>query len=254
MGSRRRALVLLAALCASGAPAGELVVDLGRSEGVTFVGALDRWDRDGGPRKPVDPGAKIDRPEVTARAERLAGNRWAFHKLPAGRYDLVILAGERVRVEGFHYPPVAEFDRFLPPGSAAPEDARDAILRDVAQSRHYENKVAPLYLGGDEKQVRVLMQLVRDQPTSYDGEQGAPVATARHEVWQYTCRRGTWVKDRRAKVLDRVLMARSEFHRWTWVWEPLLGGIEVGDKPVKVSYELPRRFDRDKAHGWLPAE
>jgi len=49
-------------------------------------------------------------------------------------------------------------------------------------------------------------------------------------------------------------MAKSEFQRWTWVWEPALGGIEVGDKHVEVSYEVPRRFDRDKARGWIPVE
>ena len=38
--------------------------------------------------------------------------------------------------------------------------------------KHYENKVVPLYLSGDEKQVRILMQLVRDLPTSYDAEYG----------------------------------------------------------------------------------
>jgi len=161
MGTRRSLIVLLAALGTANARAGELIVALGKSEGVTFVGALDRWDRDGAPRKPVDAKAKIDKPEVTARAERLAGNRWVFRQLPAGRYDLVILAGERVRVEGFHYPPVAEFDRFLPPSAKVSEEVRDVILKDIAASQHYENKVTPLYLGGDEKQVRVLMQLVR---------------------------------------------------------------------------------------------
>jgi hypothetical protein len=254
MGTRRSLIVLLAVLLAPQARAGELLVDLGKSEGVTFVGALDRWDRDGAPRKPVDAKAKIDQPNVTARAERLAGNRWVFRKLPAGRYDLVILAGERVRVEGFHYPPINGFDHFLPPSAKAPEEARDVILKDIAASQHYENKVTPLYLGGDEKQVRVLMQLVRDQPTSYDGDAGAPVATVRHEVWQYTYRRGTWSKEKRTKVLERLLMARSELQRWTWVWEPALGGIEMGDRRVEVSYEFPHRFDRDKARGWIPGE
>ena len=32
--------------------AGELTVDLGKSEGVTFVGAFRRWDADGEPRSP----------------------------------------------------------------------------------------------------------------------------------------------------------------------------------------------------------
>jgi hypothetical protein len=231
--------------------AGELTLDLGKSEGVTFVGALARWDPDGNPRSAVNPKAKIDAPEVAAKAERRDGNRWVFANLPPGRYDLVILAG-RVRVEGFHYPPVKEFDPFLSPDAKEPpEEDRDWIVKDIAASRHYENKVAPLYLAGDDKQVRVLVQLVRDQPTSYDADFGAPVATVRHEVWQYANKYGGWVKDKRTKVLDRILMARSELQRWLWVWEPGLGGIEVGKKPVKLSYELPGRFDPQTARGWF---
>ena len=46
-------------------------------------------------------------------------------------------------------------------------------MRDIAKSRHYENKVSPLFLAGDDKQVRILMQLVRDQPTSFDGDYGS---------------------------------------------------------------------------------
>jgi hypothetical protein len=253
MSRRLIALVVLAGVAAAPGrlAAGDLTVDLGRSEGVTSVGALARWDADGGPRAPVNPKAKLDAPAVTARAERRAGNRWVFPKLPPGRYDLVILARGRVRVEGFHYPPVREFDPFLPPTAKAPEEARDAIVRDIAASRHYENKVTPLYLAGDDKQVRVLVQLVRDQPTSYDGDFGAPAATVRHEVWQYTDRTGAWVKERQTKVLDRVLLARDELRRWTWVWEPRLGGIEVGRGPARVAYELPARFDPERARGWF---
>jgi hypothetical protein len=224
---------------------------LGNTEGVTLVGALRRWDADGGPRHPVDPKAKIDAPAVSARAEQRGGGRWVFADLPPGRYDLVILTRGRVRLEGFHYPPVTEFDPFLPPTANAPEEARDDIVKDIAAGRYYENKVAALYLGGDDRQVRVLVQLVRDQPTSYDGDFGAPVATVRHEVWQYTNHTGAWVKDRKTKILDRLLLARSEFRRWTWVWEPRLGGIEVGKAPVKVSFEVPARFDPQTARGWF---
>jgi hypothetical protein len=234
------------------AQAGELTVDLGKSAAANFVGALARWDADGNPRTPVNPKAKIDAPEVQAKAERREGNVWVFRSLPPGRYDLVILAGERIRVEGFHYPPVLEFDRPLP-GSAPepPQDERDRVVQDIAAARHYENKVAPLYLAGDAKQIRVLVQLVRDQPTSYDAEYGTPVATVRHEVWQYTNRYGGWAKEKKTKILDRLLLPRSEFRRWTWVWEPALGGIEVKDRPVRISCEVPDRFDPRRSRGWF---
>jgi hypothetical protein len=236
----------------AGASGGDLSVDLGRSAGVSFVGAMNRWDADGNPRKAVNPKAVIQAPEVTARAVRRGGNRWVFKGLPPGRYDLVLLARDRMRVEGFHYPPVTEFDPILPATGKAPEEAGAWIVKDIGRAQHYENKVTALYLAGDDKQVRVLVQLVRDKPTSYDAEYGQPVATVRHEVWQYTYRYGGWAKDRRAKILDRILLGNREFQRWTWVWEPRLGGIEVGKKTVQVSYELPGRFDPKTARGWLP--
>jgi hypothetical protein len=231
--------------------AGELTLDLGRTEGVTFVGALCRWDDDGNPRKPVDPKAVIQAPQVAAKAERRNGNRWVFKKLPPGRYDLVVLTGSRVRVEGFYYPPVTEFDPFLPPDEKAPKEASKWIIKDIAKARHYENKVTPLFLNGTDKQIRILMQLVRDQTTSYDGEHGAPVATVRHEIWQYTYQYGGWVKDKKVKILDRILMANKEFQRWIWVWEPRLGNIQVGKDPVKIVYSLPRSFDPRNARGWF---
>ncbi len=237
----QRILVLALCLPVPAARAGDLTVELGRAFDATSVGAVQRWDEDGKARFPVDPKAKITEPRLDARAVRVGAGKWVFRNLPAGHYDLVVLGAERVRVEGFRYPPINEFDPFLAPAAAPPEDeTRDWIIKHIAKSQHYENKVTPLFLAGDDKQVRILMQLVRDKPTSYDAEFGAPVATVRHEVWQYTNKYGGWVKDRRTEVLDRVLLARSEFMRWTWVWEPKLGGIEVGAQPVAVTCEPPR--------------
>jgi hypothetical protein len=234
------------------APAGELVVSLGKSEKIALVGAIQRWDDAGKPRAPVDPNAKIGSPRVDARAERDDDGRWIFRELAVGTYDLVILTSGRFRVEGFRYPPISEFDGFLPADAKPPGDeTRETIVQDIAKSRHFENKVAPLYLAGNEKQVRILVQLVRDQPTSFDSDFGATAATIRHEIWQYTNNYGGWVKDRRTEVLDRVLLPREELHRWTWIWEPKLGGIEVGKKVVTVSYELPRQFDAKAARGWF---
>jgi hypothetical protein len=234
------------------AAAGELIVELGNSTGVTLVGAIQRWDRDGKARVPADAAAKIDNPRVDARAEAGPNGRWGFGNLAGGYYDLVILATGRIRVEGVRYPPLREFDPFLPPNAPPPDDeTRDWIAQDIGKARHYENKVSPLFWAGGDKQVRILVQLVRDQPTSFDADFGAPVATVRHEVWQYTNNYGGWVKDRRTEVLDRILMPRSEFRLWTWVWEPKLGGIEVGKNPITMSYKLPTSFDPRTARGWF---
>ncbi len=254
---RRSILKLFALSCVltTSARGGDLVLTLGGSDAVATAGALRRWDDDGNPRVPVDAKARIDQPRVDAKAVREQNGRWVFRGLPPGRYDLVVITSTKVRVEGFHYPPIKEFDPFWPADAPEPEaDTRAWIVGDIAKSRHYENKVSPLFLAGDEKgkEVRVFMQLARDEPTSFDGEFGARAATIRHEVWQYTNRYGGWVKDRSTRVFDRVLMAGPELAKWTWAWEPKLGGIVVADAPVAVAFTLPARFDAKTMRGWVP--
>jgi hypothetical protein len=218
--------------------AAKLTVDLGNAQGVTFVGAFQRWDQDGNLRKAVNPKAKIDSPEVDAVAAATGDGKWVFQDVPPGKYDLVILGAGRLRVEGWQYAPVLEFDPFLAPDATPEEDAREYIVDDIKKSKHYENKVVPLYLAGDEKVVRVLVMLIRDLPTSYEGEMPG-AATMRHEIWQYTWNYGGWVKEKRTRVMDRVILPREELRRWTWVWDSKLGGIEVKKTPMTIQYEVP---------------
>jgi hypothetical protein len=230
--------------------AGELQLRLTQAERVTFVGAFRRWDADGNPSKPINPKASIEAPEVDAQAESESEGVWTFRELPEGRYDLVLMVKNRIRIEGLHYPPLVEFDSALPGDSPAPSDeVRDWIREDVAAVRHYENRVTPLFMTGNQKQVRLFMQLLRDKPTSFDAEFGAPVATLRHEFWQYTNRAGGWVKERKTKVVDRTLLAKDELMRWTWVWIPELGGIEISKRPVQLEFRVPKEFKPGVAAG-----
>ena len=236
-------LCLALTVAASATRAAKVTVDLGDSQGVSFVGAFNRWDMDGNHRRPVNPKAKIDSPEVDAVAKHSGDNQWVFEDLKPGTYDLVILAGQRVRIEGWHYPPVLEFDPVFPPDATTDDDTREFITDDIRKARHYENKVGPLHMGGDKKAVRVLVMLIRDKPTSYEGEMPG-AATMRFEVWQYDWRYGGWAKNKRTKVMHRVILTRGELRQWTWLWEPKLGGLEVGKSPVTIEYELPGRSDR----------
>jgi len=224
--------------------AGKLTVDLGQSgQHVTFVGAFNRWDEDGNARKPVNPKQKIDAPEVDAAAVNEGDGKWVFKNLPPGKYDLVILAKDRLRIEGWYYTPVLEFDPFFPPTATTDEETAEFIRDDIKKSTYYENRVAPLYIGGDKKAVRALVMLIRDKVTSYESDfPGA--ATLRHEIWQWDWQYGGWAKNRRTRVLDRIIMHRDELRKWTWLWDPKLGGIEIKKTPRTIQYEIPNPADR----------
>ena len=242
-------------LSAQTATAAKLTVEIAGGKGVTAVGLLNRWDQDGNHRKPVNQKAKIDAPEFDHTAQDVGGGKWEFKDVPKGTYDLVIMAGGRVRIEGWQYPPVLEFDPFIPAdGTVEDKDVEEFIIDDIKKSRHYENKVIPLYLARsteDKKVVRVLMMLIRDKTTSYEGHlKGA--STIRHEVWQYDWNYGGWQKNRRTKVLDRILLTAGELRQWTWLWDAKLGGIKVESQPVTVQYDMAERLSSKKVKGLYP--
>lgn len=231
--------------------AAKVTVNVSNGQGVISVGAFNRWDRDGNARKMVNPKAKIEAPEVDAFAKKSGDGKWVFDNLPAGTYDLVILLGNKARIEGFTYPPVLEFDPFFPATATVDnEESRQSVLDDIKNQRHYENKVETLYLGGDDKAIRVLMMLIRDKTTSYEADmRGA--STMRFEIWQYDWQYGGWAKNKRTKVLHRVILPRDQLRQWHWLWEPKLGGIEVGKSPVVVEYEVPK-LSESKLKGLYP--
>jgi hypothetical protein len=245
------AVVLLLAGSPPPAAAAALTVDLGKAEGVSYVGAVARWDRQGNPRREVDPRAKIDAPPVDVAAKTDGAGRWVFADLPPGKYDLVILGKDRLRIEGWEFAPLKEFDPFFPPTATTDAATRDFITDDIAKSEYYENKVTPLAMGGDDKAVRVLVMLIRDKPTTSEGDSPG-AATIRHELWQYSWKYGAWRKERRTRVLDRILLHRDELRKWTWLWEPKLGGIEVSSQPATIRYELPSRTGLKELPGLHP--
>ncbi len=248
-------MVLGFALSSSSARAAKVTIELGGAGAVKSVGAIARYDQDGNLRKQVDPKAKIDAPVCNHHAKHTGGGKWVFDDLPKGRYDLVIMADGRVRVEGFEYPPVLEFDPFIPGDVTFDnEDDRDWILNDIKKSRHYENRVVPLCIARskeDKNVARVLVMLIRDKPTSYEGHfKGA--ATMRHEVWQYDWNYGGWVKNKRTKVLDRVMLHRDDLRQWTWLWDARLGGVQVKDQPITIRIDLADAVKSKKLPGLYP--
>lgn len=217
--------------------AADLTVRVAGNLPIRVLGAVRRWDQDGNPVREVNPKAKVDSPVLDAAAEK-SGSAWVLRNLKPGRYDLILFGEDRVRIDGFDFAPVLEFDPFFRGDSQVSDDGRDWVEEDIRASRHYENKVEPLYFGGDDKTIRVLVMLIRDLPTSYEADfPGA--ATIRHEIWQYSWAYGGWKKERRTRVLDRCMLHRDELRRWTWLWDPNLGGIEVGKESREIDYQLP---------------
>jgi hypothetical protein len=247
-------LFLTLPLCSVTIAADSLRVELKNGSKVTFVGAIGRWDADGNARHPVNPKAKFGQPEVdgVGKPDAGASGRWLISDLKPGRYDLVILVGERIRIDGFDFPPVLEFDPFVRIDQRPQGEDIKVVSEDIAKSPHFENKVQPLYFAGTGQHVRVLVQLLRDEATSYDGEFGQQVAVLRHEVWQYTNRYGTWSKEKRTRVFDRTLAPKSELRQWTWIWEPSIGGLEVGKEATAVRYTVPQQFSGSATRGLLP--
>lgn len=218
----------------------ELVVELSNSKNVSLVGAVERWDEDGNHRMLPEPKAAIDKPRLDATAVMNSEGKWIFKNLVEGKYDLIILTKDKIRIDGFQFVPVMEFDPFIPSDAKIDDDSRTFIIEDIKKSSHYENNVEPLSFAGDKKAIRVLMMLMRDKPTSYEGESPG-AATIRHEMWQYTWKYGAWQKEKRTKVFDRLLMPRNELYQWTWLWDSKLGGIELKNQPLCIKYQIPKK-------------
>ncbi|NLF09516.1 MAG: hypothetical protein GX594_16280, partial [Pirellulaceae bacterium] len=77
-------------------------------------------------------------------------------------------------------------------------------------------------------------------------------ATARHEIWQFTWRYGGWAKEKRTRVLNRQMLHRDELHRWTWLWTPDLGGIDVAEQSVEIEFDLSEK-SQERLKGLRPS-
>ena len=163
----------------------------------------------------------------------------------------MILAGTKRRIEGFDYPPVLEFDPFFPSNATVEEEAGEFVVGHIKKSPHYENRVEPLYLGGDKKAVRVLVMLIRDKPTSYEGDMPG-AATIRHEIWQYSWQYGGWTKESRTRVLDRVHSASRRTPQVDLALGPKAGRDRDQEAPVSIEYALPQDSANRKLKGLYP--
>lgn len=260
--------------------AGGLTIQLrGEYDDVTFVGAVYRWDADGLPKQ-ADGSArvakeraeapKINEPWTDFRAVNKGNGKWVIESMLPGIYDLIIIkGGTKQRFEGWRYAPVLDFEEFFPPDAEVlcdqdkdgkketvkDEESRKWVDKTIRESKHYENKVIPLYIGGSykkgqirPKQIRALVMLLRDIQTTLDQNS----ATMRFEIWQFEDRSGGYVKQKRTHVLHRIIMPRDELRQWVWLWDPVLGNISIGkSEQTTIEYKIPDPADTT-LQGLLP--
>ena len=126
------------------------------------------------------------------------------------------------------------------PGSPA-DETRDGIVKDIAKSQHYENKVSPLFLAG-RREAGADSRAARSRPADQlrrrlrrPGGHGSPRGLAIHQQLR---RLGQGPQDRRSWTGSSWPGANSDDGPGSG--SPRLGGIEVGRKPVTITYELPR--------------
>jgi len=249
--------------------AGGLTIELsGDTNDVSFVGAIYRWDPDGLPKKADGSprvakeraeAPKIDEPWVDFRAVEKNSGTWVIESMPVGTYDIIIIKnGRKQRFEGWRYAPVYDFEPFFSPDAQVLRDKEEDgvqkekvedteslkfVDKQIRESKHYENKVIPLYFGGSykkgqvrPKQIRVLVMLIRDEETTLDGNS----ATMRFEIWQFEDRYGGYVKPKNTHVLHRIIMSRNLLRQWTWLWDPALGDVKVEKSgTTTVKYTIP---------------
>ncbi len=156
----------------------------------------------------------------------LAGGPRFEVDVPAGTYDLHFELADGIKdnlkIDGADMRVSAA--REAPP--LRPRD-REAITKRVLAMRVFENEKHVLAIEGAGERAKALVKLVRTNPTSYDGDFGEPVAVFRWEVWSFRKRTGSWVRERKSKVLRRFLVAKRKMAELRWRFTPALGGIDV---------------------------
>ena len=110
--------------------------------------------------------------------------------------------------------------------------------------RGFENKRRVLDLDGTGEHARVLVEKVRDKPTSLAVKE--PTAFWRIEVFDFEKRYGGWSKvENRFTVIVREQVSIRRFRTYRWMFEKRLGGIRVEADAVTTvpPYEVPETLD-----------
>ena len=113
----------------------------------------------------------------------------------------------------------------------------------------FENRKRVLDVDGTGERARVLVEKIRDKPTSLPVKE--PTAFWRIEIFDFRKYYGGWSKEKYTVIVRQKVPIRT-FRTYRWMFEKRLGGIDVnavGVTPV-ATYEVPEKLDA--ARGRVP--
>ncbi len=202
-----------------------------RAVGVVKVVALDRNVKQKLTAKTV----KIN--EFPAKYDPATGE-FETGALPAGTYDLCVELSSG-KLEGVDLRAWDERDL----SKALTTKDRKAIVDMVGHMKTWANERRVFAVGGNGKCATALVELLRIGNTSFDKKAKKPFVVWRVELWFYRKLYGTWRREDNAKVLRRFMIDLDNWKKWTWTFEPALGGIDVSPGATRrIELTLPEAF------------
>jgi len=113
----------------------------------------------------------------------------------------------------------------------------------------FENKKRVLDLEGTSERARVLVEKLRDKPTTLSAKE--PMAIWRVEIFDFRKYYGGWTKEKYHVIVRKNVPIRK-FRTYRWMFEKRLGGMRVAADSVTTvpQYEIPAELDA--ARGRVP--
>ncbi len=167
---------------------------------------------------------------------------FSFSGLLPGTYDIILELGDAT-LEGVNLK--MDFDDQA--DEPLTDECRQDVLDYIIKSRKdfFENKVRGLYVEGNGKHCKALMERIRDKPFHNDNGD----ITWRVEIWIFDNRTGAWVPRGRSgvDVVMRQRMKLEQFQKVTHVFDPKLGGLRLKkeDDEVTIDYTIPAKITAD---------
>ena len=182
---------------------------------------------------------ELTRDELTNAAAALAATVFYFeHRADFARPARVVVNLVGGKVDNIF---------ILPASSELAAADRAWLLKWVDNVKAFENKRRVLFIRGDDASAKLLVELIRDQPTTLAAPE--PAVFWRVEIWTFRKLHGGWEKTG-YKVQERENLSAREFRKLSRVFEAALGGFVVPavGRAIVPDYKLPDKLDSATGH------